>query len=193
MSDYRLETKLKNNRIFGRIAKLGYRSIAEFCKDKGFGDVAIGELINMKVSPLRRGPSHHAGTWRDLVLRLAEALSVEPEDLFSEQQLVGLKNGNVFVHELSEEDVLMLMEPPSPFKLLEEKEMSTAIDDCLSGLTPQEAQVIRLRFGFDGDQLSLGQTGDQLGVTRQRIIQIEKKALRKMRHPSRADKLKELI
>ncbi len=64
----------------------------------------------------------------------------------------------------------------------------------LAGLTPREEQVLRLRFGLDdGRQRTLEEVGKEFDVTRERIRQIEAKALRKMRHPSRSRRLKEYL
>ena len=65
------------------------------------------------------------------------------------------------------------------------------LDSVLSTLTPREEKVIRLRFGLDdGRPRTLEEVGDEFEVTRERIRQIEAKALRKLRHPSRSKKLK---
>ncbi|WP_312326772.1 sigma-70 family RNA polymerase sigma factor [Stenotrophomonas sp.] len=67
-----------------------------------------------------------------------------------------------------------------------------AIDECLAQLPPREAEVVRHRFGLiDGDDRTLEEVGQMFGVTRERIRQIEAKALRKMRHPKR--RLGELV
>jgi DNA-binding CsgD family transcriptional regulator len=66
--------------------------------------------------------------------------------------------------------------------------------DILDSLTPREAKVLRLRFGIDmPSEYTLEEVGEMFGVTRERIRQIEAKALRKMRHPARSDKLKTLL
>jgi len=83
---------------------------------------------------------------------------------------------------------------PSPadqaaFTLLKEQLL-----EVLKGLTPREEKVLRLRFGLDdGRQRTLEEVGKEFNVTRERIRQIEAKALRKMRHPSRSKKLKEYL
>ncbi len=65
------------------------------------------------------------------------------------------------------------------------------LDSVLSTLTPREEKVIRLRFGLDdGRPRTLEEVGEEFDVTRERIRQIEAKALRKLRHPSRSKKLK---
>ena len=66
--------------------------------------------------------------------------------------------------------------------------------DVLSSLTPREQKVLRLRFGLDdGRARTLEEVGKEFQVTRERIRQIEAKALRKLRHPSRSKKLKDFL
>lgn len=75
------------------------------------------------------------------------------------------------------------------FMLLKEQLM-----EVLSTLTPREEKVLRLRFGLvDGRQRTLEEVGGEFKVTRERIRQIEAKALRKLRHPSRSKKLKDFL
>ncbi|HEY8737099.1 MAG TPA: sigma-70 family RNA polymerase sigma factor, partial [Candidatus Dormibacteraeota bacterium] len=67
------------------------------------------------------------------------------------------------------------------------------VEDVLNTLTPRERRVLQLRFGLiDAHELTLQEVGQRLGVTRERIRQIETNALRKLRHPSRSEKLKDL-
>jgi RNA polymerase primary sigma factor len=75
------------------------------------------------------------------------------------------------------------------FVLLKEQ-----LNDVLDTLTPREAMVLRLRFGLDdGRQRTLEEVGKEFEVTRERIRQIEAKALRKLRHPSRSKKLRDFL
>ena len=68
------------------------------------------------------------------------------------------------------------------------------ISEVLLTLTEREEKVIRLRFGLeDGRPRTLEEVGQLFGVTRERIRQIEAKALRKLRHPSRSRKLKDYL
>ena len=68
------------------------------------------------------------------------------------------------------------------------------LQDVLNTLTPREAKVLSLRFGLeDGRQRTLEEVGKEFEVTRERIRQIEAKALRKLRHPSRSKKLKDFL
>ena len=66
--------------------------------------------------------------------------------------------------------------------------------NVLDTLTPREEKVLRLRFGLDdGRARTLEEVGKEFNVTRERIRQIEAKALRKLRHPSRSKKLKDYL
>ena len=68
------------------------------------------------------------------------------------------------------------------------------VKDILDGLTPREAKVLRMRFGIEmSTDHTLEEVGKQFDVTRERIRQIEAKALRKLKHPSRSDKLRSFI
>ncbi len=68
------------------------------------------------------------------------------------------------------------------------------IDSVLGSLTPRERRVLQLRFGLeDGRSRTLEEVGKEFNVTRERIRQIEAKALRKLRHPSRSRKLKDYL
>jgi len=75
------------------------------------------------------------------------------------------------------------------FQLLKEQ-----IDDVLHTLTDRERRVLQLRFGLeDGRSRTLEEVGREFGVTRERIRQIEAKALRKLRHPTRSRRLKDFL
>jgi len=72
--------------------------------------------------------------------------------------------------------------------------MRDVVKEVLDSLTPREAKVLRMRFGVEmSTDQTLEEVGKQFDVTRERIRQIEAKALRKLRHPSRADKLKSFL
>jgi len=83
---------------------------------------------------------------------------------------------------------------PSPSDQAADVLLKDQIDEVMSTLTPREARVLKLRFGLeDGRTRTLEEVGREFMVTRERIRQIEAKALRKLRHPSRSKKLKDFM
>ncbi len=83
---------------------------------------------------------------------------------------------------------------PSPSEAASYVMLHKALFEVLKTLTPREEQVLKLRFGLiDGKQRTLEEVGKQFKITRERIRQIEAKALRKLRHPARSRKLKDFM
>ena len=81
---------------------------------------------------------------------------------------------------------------PGPVDATSNTMLSEALTEILGTLTEREADVLRMRFGmYDGRTHTLEEVGQIFGVTRERIRQIENKAIRKLRHPSRAKKIKD--
>ncbi len=99
---------------------------------------------------------------------------------------------------LSEEkelkDVIIDEKSISPFKTLENSEASSRIEEVLSSLTEREEKIIRMRFGIGvGSEHTLEEVGKFFNLTRERIRQIEIKALKKLRHPARSKLLREYV
>ena len=83
---------------------------------------------------------------------------------------------------------------PDPDEFTKESLLKDAIEEVLESLTSQEALVIRMRMGLDdGQTKTLDQIGKIFNLTRERIRQLEERALRKMRHPSRSQKLRDFL
>ena len=83
---------------------------------------------------------------------------------------------------------------PSPYDAASQQLLKENIDEVLETLSEREAKVLQMRFGLDGSQpMTLEEVGREFGVTRERIRQIEAKALRKLKHPSRRKKLQDYL
>jgi len=142
---------------------------------------------------------------QDLQIKMAIALEKDLDYLFPEGIIQAVKF-DVFgkrVVEIGELKVISLTEakkagllpsPPQPDEIVNEIMMREGIEGSLKTLTSRERRVIELRFGLDGNgSRRLEDVGLEFGVTRERIRQIEAKALRKLRHPSRSRALKDFL
>ena len=81
----------------------------------------------------------------------------------------------------------------TPYQSAENSMLRESLNDILDTIDAREAQVIRMRFGLDGEAMTLEEVGKELGVTKERIRQIEDKALKKLRNPMRSATLKEYL
>jgi RNA polymerase primary sigma factor len=82
----------------------------------------------------------------------------------------------------------------APDKKVLDESLHEALADVLNTLTDAEREIIKMRFGFDGHKpMSLQQIGEKFKLSKERIRQIEKKAIRRLRHPSRSQKLKSFL
>ena len=202
MKDFRVEVKIRNNRIFSRIMKR-WGSVPLFSRCVGVSYTTVSQYIGFKTSPISKpGVSHSSPyrvdilglPWKKSAFKIAAALGCEVLDLWPNEYLRGVRN-NKYFFEADKEDMLDL-----PF---EDRKLLMAgttfldgfntehIQDVLNTIEKRERRVIELRFGLNGQRsYSLREIGAFEGVSRERIRQIELKALRKLRHPSRLQHLR---
>lgn len=91
-------------------------------------------------------------------------------------------------------DLIRDRQNPSPVEVIKNREVSEQVERALTTLTPKEEQVIRLRFGIgEGIHHTLQEIGELLGLSRERIRQIEMQALEKLKHPSKQKSLEALL
>jgi RNA polymerase primary sigma factor len=89
-------------------------------------------------------------------------------------------------------DFVVDEETVSPTDRASQTMLKAEVGKLLASLKPREAEIIRLRFGFeDGRAYTLKEVGEKLGITRERVRQIESKALRRLRHPYRSQKIRD--
>lgn len=196
--EFHVTVKLRNNRLIQlrRSAGLTRKALAERI---GLSATAYGELENLKRSPYAKRGGKPAGAcltqvlvWSQAAKRVAVYWGEAPEDLFPQaldavQQTSTertLRAPEVSRMLAQHEESLRLL--PSPEDACVQKEQGEAITRLLDTLTPLEARVLRLRNGFDGKPLTRDEIAAREEVTKERIRLIEAKALRKLRHPSRA-------
>lgn len=193
--DIRVEVRVRNNLILSRMEHRGIDSVAELARQMGIDSqkATLYVLVNMTKAARNKG-----GTWHELAYKLADFFDCMPEELFSEfQQEIALETTTSYAEATYIEMQRLatrLQEPVTPELAYEAKQLRGAITHALGTLTPREARVIRLRFGFEGgEELTLKQIGKLFNVSGARIRAIEMKALRKLRHPSRSEIFSETV
>ena len=138
---------------------------------------AVGDSLD---PALRRRLRIAAAKVRDIVRMVQEPMSLEMP--------VGAEETSSLGDFIEDETV------PGPADETSRQLLREQMKDILDQLTPRERNVLRLRFGLeDGQSRTLEEVGQKFGVTRERVRQIEAKALRKLRHPLRSRKLKDYL
>jgi RNA polymerase sigma factor (sigma-70 family) len=185
MNDYRLEVKVRNANILRLMESRGIESVSELCRNAGTDNGAFGDVINLKRSPVNK-----KGEWIPCVLKVCEYLFVMPSDLFSQEQMTPLKTNKSSV-DLGFDDISRMLDDPTqdPSLRLERQDIVGAVGAALEKLTEREQKVINLRFGIGGEEHNLKEIADIFELSCTRVMQIEAKALRKLRHPTRSQPL----
>ena len=192
MTDYRVQIKVRNARLLRAIEKAGHQPGQIFARELGIS--YTGHLL--PYLNLKRTPFDENGDLRPCAEMLCVFLNRMPDELWSEEQRYPLLT-NAAEIELSAASVHELLASPSdcadPLSLLEKKQAAQAIDALLDTLTPREAEVMRLRHGIDGEPMNLEEMAKAKRCSRERIRQIEAKALRKLRAPARQIVLMDVV
>jgi len=181
------------------IENAGYRSVSEFCRAVGLPKTALTDLIAMRKPPLNQ-----SGEFSEHAKALMEELCALPTDLWTSEQLTLKLKRNTAQRDVSSEgmraalgmhaeEMLELMKPDDPDEAVLKHEMVSVVEEKLDSLSPREAKMLRLRFGIGCEEHTLEEVGKVLDVTRERARQIEAKALRHLKHPSRSDELRQLL
>ena len=201
---YRVKFTVRNNLLLTVIEEAGYKSVARFARELGYGPGDLQELVSLRKSPINRN-----GEFSDMARKIMEVLGAAPHDLWTTEQLTMNLHKNSMEQVVSTKflldtismksvlggNVLQLegdtyedVETPEQNQI--KKELKERVESSLDSLTPQQAKVLRMRFGIGGGpELTLEQVADIFKISRERIRQIEAKALRKLREPERAEKV----
>lgn len=186
--DFRLIIRVKNNRILKAIEDAGYPNVCSFCKANSLSAQKVGEYVNLKRTPLTRN-----GAWKMVPINIADALSLDPEDLWSDIQQTSVIKKAIFSIEIEESVALgYTKETPTPEQLLCEREEFCNVQAVIGHLSKNERIVINRRFGFnapDNKGETLESIAKDMGLTRERIRQIEKNALERL---GKSEKLQEI-
>lgn len=170
MTDFRVEVRVKNARLWRAIRAAGFKSSADFCRVYGLREQQVSALMSVRQSPLYANRSD----WTPLAWDVATALRMEPEELWPAHMQRMTSNGTL-VRDLRLDEVAALPAPPAA-------DMNGGdVRALLTCLTPKEERVVRERFGLGGiGQAGQAEIGSALNVSHSRVHQIEARALRKM-------------
>lgn len=195
MEEYRIDMKVRNNLILAKIEEKGHTSAHSFCKDTGICYTKLISFLNMKETIF-----DNEGQVKRFVLKLCKELNCIPEELFSASQMEASLKSNKRTLKTNEAEMKFMLQQNNNQKLLEDhyynEQLVDKIEEVLSkSLTQREEKIVKMRMGlgeYDREH-SLDEIAKIQNISRERIRQIEAKALRKLRHPSRAGHLREFI
>jgi len=192
MKDYEITVRIKNARMLSKMRECGIETANELARRSGVANVTVGLLLNIKLSALKR-----TGELRKSVEKICEILRCLPEDIIPPQHFENALQKNSAKFEASLDDIeslgasLRAIAIPAD-KQIERSQAHQAIVHALMDLTERERTVLDRRFGLTaGSGESSAQISSDLRVSAERIRQIEMKALRKLKHPSRIKLLSE--
>ena len=158
--------------------------------------VHMNETIN-KLNKKERELTQSLGR-RPTIEELAEAMDIKPDKISMikrvSQKTKSLEDTVGEEEDSTYGDFIPDLDNPNPEEYTMNEALKAELDNLLGNLSDREERVIKLRFGLiDGRTRTLEEVGREYGITRERIRQIEAKALRKLRHPSKSNKLKDFI
>lgn len=186
MKDIRILLKIKNNLILKMAEDLWETTNQnEISRKIGISPSRFGGYINFKRDPIKYagGINQVSGKivgWKSEVYKISEAFGCEPEDIFPEH-LQKIRKNN---YEIECDSQFLIEDIKNQEELVLDSEIKKMISSSLQNLNRKEETILRLRFGFEEDgEHTFQEIANQLGLTRERVRQIEAKALRKLRVP----------
>lgn len=211
MKDLRAVIRIKNNYLISFRESLGLTQ-EEIAKKFKVSFTKWNAYENLREYPISRKTTGEILGWNSFAVKISKAMNKEPRDIFPEAFQFIEKNitsfeidSDIYLSlQANENKNIFLLD--SPDKILEEDDLKNTVREVLETLNPREREVLERRYGFNGEAESLDAVGLAIPkfhkngkliknsfITRERIRQIEAKALRKLRHPARANKLKEVM
>ena len=183
--DYRLDIRVRNANILRAMKAAGIESASELAKRTGFSPSEVGLLIN-----LRKSPRCANGDLRKSVMRICEVLNSTPQELFCDAQNEPLSTNRAWV-DVAAEHAFALANRHTAIE--HDDGLAPAVNAAMQTLTTREADIIRRHLGWDGEPQTLTEIGAAWDISGGRARQIAQHALRKLRHPSRCDDLREFV
>lgn len=195
MSDVRIElsVKFKNPVLDEALEPIRKQpgGLRAWSSSIGLFYASVWSLLRLKSSPICRD-----GSFRRPAILISDSLGIPPEVLFPLDLYSGIFEERTVVKDADAETILSLQEVQRTLLLDSESNMlqKDAIQTALSTMTSRDRSIIEKRFGLNGDApMTCTEIGDEVGLSRARIAQIEQRALRRLRHRSRVKHLQKLL
>ena len=188
-TDYILDVRVKNGPLLRLMRLRGHQTVADLSRASGVSQTIIGSFLNLTARALDR-----RGQWRKSIVTLATYFRVLPENLFPPRHYDAALRFNraeveVSFSELPIKENLELIEHEDPETLAMDREAREKLRGAIDALTPRQAEVLRRRFGFEGDPETLESIAQSLGVNRERVRQIEHRGLNKLKSAAKKGEL----
>ena len=186
----RAELRFKNASFMNALKNSNYNSVKDFSRESGVPYYKLIAYANLKYL-------FESSNSRIIMMELLDADEWTLFEQYREivEKAQGLKLNNKMVTDIpmqkfisvSSEKLLQLQEPKNLEKeMIYNESLKTDINNSLKELGSRESSIVRMYFGINrDDSLTLGEIGEELNLTRERVRQIKEKAIRKLRHRSR--------
>lgn len=186
MQDFVLDIRVKNGRLLSAMRSKGYSTAADLARACNIASSTVYAFLNLKEKPLTV-----RGDYKPSVVKISEELHTIPSLLFPEGFLDNTLKTNRIEKVLSSADMIALCSgEPNPQRILENRELKNELIKQISTLTKREQRILKARWGVGCEELMAEDLAREFGITKTRVHQIEHRALKKLRHPVRANKIK---
>lgn len=166
--DFHITVKVRNARLVRRMRECGFTSAGALARASGQSPKQICDLLLMKKKPVLQ-----SGDWSTAAYAVSAALKRDPEDLWPAHIAALQARQGVVSFEATMDDVQCLTTPSAERAL-----GGAGLRNLLSVLTPRQRHVVEQRYGLAGGEATLEDLSKEQGASRERIRQIEAKALR---------------
>jgi hypothetical protein len=187
--DYLLTVSVKNNLLLSMMKSRGIETVAELSRQTGVSQSELGDYLRL----LKSAYSERLGDFRLSVKRLCEFFNCLPDHIFPEEHLHTPLTTNTSSVEVSMEELKGIpgLLGPSPDVALIRAEVDDALYAALNNLNERQQDILRLRFGLDGRAHTLEEVAEKHGVRKERVRQLEARALRLLRDSGHARMLRD--
>lgn len=190
MSDFHVTITVRNGPLLRAIRSLGFPSISAFAQHHNLRYSSVSQYLCLKLAPYKPD----SGRPRIDAVALADALGMAIDDLFPPAFLRRTLARNTLSLEMTQEQIEgMALPPATPERALLQGEAGARVRELLTTLKPRERLVLEHRFGLnDKEQMTLEDVSKIIGTNKERVRQIESRALRRLSHPAHVKTISDL-